>query len=90
MKPKHPMTAHGDHLTIRERKLGREQAHGQYWPKKRLIELDSRLDNRQCLITIVHEAIHDAMPYLVEEEVTAKAKMIAKSVWAVGYRRICK
>ena len=83
-------TRNGDTPTIRERKLGRERAHGLYWPHSRTIELDSRLSNRKALEIILHESFHDAFPYLGEEEVTAKAKLVAKSVWAVVYRRIMK
>jgi hypothetical protein len=85
-----PRSKKGNWLTIRERRLGRERAHGMYHPSTRTIELDPRMNNKKCLEVTIHESMHDALPYLDEFEVTAKAKLIARTVWAVGYRRILK
>ena len=75
---------------IVERKLGREQAHGQYFPGSQTIELDPRLNGKKMLETAVHEALHFVFPFLTEEVVTSSAPKIASIVWKVGYRRITK
>ena len=37
--------------------------------------------------TVVHELVHDAMPYLDEEAVEKAANRIASAMWKLGYRR---
>jgi len=37
--------------------------------------------------TVVHELVHDAMPYLDEETVEKAANRIASAMWKLGYRR---
>ena len=72
------------------RKLGRFRADGLAWwaedgrlPK---IEVDIRLRGRAKFETLLHEALHLALPDLTEEQVLKAARFQALVTWAEGYR----
>lgn len=51
------------------------------------IRIDPRQSDEEMLDTIVHELIHDAMPYLEEFAVEIYATHISNALWKQGYRR---
>lgn len=75
-------------LILAERKLGRERAVGQAFPDEGLIEIDPRLEPRQWLSTLVHEAIHIAYPNAEERSVARAERIITRILWRAGIRRI--
>lgn len=75
---------------IVERRLGREQAWGQFWFQKNLVEIDPRQLSKHYLNTVVHEHLHAAYPKMSEREVIRGAKIITRAVWACRYRKIEK
>lgn len=56
-------------------------------PKAPMIEIDSRLQGRVRLETIIHEALHLACPWMMEAVVLKVARYIAMIVWHLEYRR---
>lgn len=56
-------------------------------PKEPMIEIDSRLEGRARLETIIHEALHLACPWMMEHVVLKVARYIAMIVWHLEYRR---
>ncbi len=77
-------------IVLTERKLGREQAHGQVWDpdsENPLIEIDPKLKGRDRLTILCHEALHVGMPTASEAEVVRVAKILAAVLWADNYRR---
>jgi hypothetical protein len=84
------------------RPLGRERAWGQAYTNTRApkIEIDPRLSPRREVETIVHEALHIALPQLTnhppkskaykkgEAEVDRIGKVVARILWSQNYRRI--
>lgn len=38
--------------------------------------------------TVVHELVHNLFPEMLEEDVAYTARMITKTLWGDGYRRI--
>lgn len=78
-------------IVLQERKLGREQAHGQVHnpaSDNPLIEIDPRLSGLDRLTIVVHEAVHVAMPGASEKQVIRVAKVVASVLWADHYRRV--
>jgi hypothetical protein len=75
-------------LILTERKLGRERAAGQAFPEDGLIEIDPRLEPRQWLSTLVHEALHIAFPEADERSVARAERIITRILWRAGTRRI--
>ena len=78
-------------IVLQERKLGREQAHGQVHEPASdnpLIEIDERLRGLERLTIVTHEALHVAMPTLSEKGVIRAAKIVASVLWADHYRRV--
>lgn len=75
-------------LILTERKLGRERAAGQAFPEDGLIEIDPRLDARQWLSTLIHEAVHMAFPEAEEKAVARAERVITRILWRAGIRRI--
>ena len=78
-------------VKIRERKLGRHNAHGivhEFDSDNPLIELDTKLKGKDRLIILTHELLHCAFPSLPEKRVIAYAKLIGGAIWAENYRRI--
>jgi hypothetical protein len=74
-------------IQVVERKLGRDRALGLAWHGEDLIEIDPRQTPREYLDTLAHEAAHLALPELSEAQVLKLGKVIAKVLWAAGYRR---
>lgn len=75
-------------LILTERKLGRERAAGQAFPEDGLIEIDPRLEPRQWLSTLVHEAVHIAFPDADERSVVRAERIVTRILWRAGIRRI--
>jgi hypothetical protein len=69
------------------RKLGREQARGQYHPATNTIEIDPRLRGIEHLEILLHESLHALQPHHDEETVARDALNLARILWADGYRR---
>jgi hypothetical protein len=70
-----------------ERKLGRHQAEGLWWPNGK-IEIDPRLKGRRRLEVLIHEMMHERHPHWTEEHVTAEAEILAKFLWKQGVRTL--
>lgn len=51
-----------------------------------ILEVDVRMMGRHRLETIIHEAMHLAVPAMPEHVVLYAAKYIARIVWSTGYR----
>lgn len=77
------------------RKLGKEkadgQAHHQYYAEVTpvhvpILEVDPRLKGRARLETILHEALHIAVPALPEHIVRYAARYLAMVTWHMQYR----
>lgn len=82
---------------IVERPLGRHGADGLAWqliytepgeepPDEPLLEIDSGLRGRVKLETILHEALHLALPALPEAAVLKVGRYLAMVTWHMGYR----
>lgn len=67
------------------RPLGKHGADGLAWTDQTL-EVDCRLENCARLETIVHEAMHMALPWLPEKFILRASRYIAKVVWHMNYR----
>ena len=81
------------HITVKERKLGRERAVGlaysdYYGPDKGLIEIDPRQKGKDNLDTLIHEALHLIYPDLSEATVVKHAGRLTRMLWRAGYRRV--
>lgn len=63
---------------------------GYCWKGYGDIHIDPRQPEYEMIDTVVHELIHDAMPYLDESAVEASATKIAEAMWKLGYRRVIK
>ena len=77
-------------VTVRERKLGREQAHGMISKldtDNPLLEIDERLRGFKHLTVLCHEAVHASFPSMAERRVISAGKVIAGILWASNYRR---
>lgn len=75
-------------LILAERKLGRERAAGQAFTEEGLIEIDPRLEPRQWLSTLIHEAVHMAFPEAPEDRVAKAERTITRLLWRANIRRI--
>lgn len=53
----------------------------------RRIEIDSRLDGKELLYTLTHEAVHACIWDLDEEAVEEIAQDISNFLWNLGYRK---
>lgn len=74
-------------VSIVYRKLGREQARGQYIPATATIEIDERLRGQEHLEVLLHESLHALQPHHDEDTVTRDAVNLARILWADGYRK---
>jgi hypothetical protein len=74
-------------LILKERKLGRERAAGQAFTDDGLIEIDPRLEPRQWLSTLIHEALHMAFPEVPEDRVVKAERIITRILWRANMRR---
>jgi len=55
-----------------------------------LVELDSRLQSKERLGTLVHELLHIVFEDLTEEQTILVEQRIASVLWHDGWRRIHK
>jgi hypothetical protein len=60
---------------------------GEKAPDEPVIEIDTGLEGRVRLETILHEALHLALPALPEEAVLKVGRYLAMVTWHMGYRR---
>jgi hypothetical protein len=51
-----------------------------------MLEIDSRLNGRLRLETILHEALHLACPWMPEKVVLQTGRYLAMIVWHLDYR----
>ena len=79
-----------DDIEVIERPLGREKAMGLAWVEDRRIEIDSRLESRDFLDTLIHELLHIYNPDWKEQRVASVATQMTNLIWAKDYRRIKK
>jgi hypothetical protein len=75
-------------IVVKERKLGRERAHGQCFKEDGLIEIDPTLGARVYLETLIHEIYHVEFPELSETQVLRKSKRMTRVLWNRQYRRV--
>ena len=70
-------------------KICLSKIHGlaEYYKGHGEITIDPRQSEREMLDTGIHESIHLAYPEKTEDEVEAASAIIARVVWALGYRR---
>jgi len=59
---------------------------GEKPPEEPILEIDSGLVGRVRLETILHEALHLALPALPEEAVLKTGRYLAMIAWHMGYR----
>lgn len=52
------------------------------------INIDPRQSEEELLDTLVHELLHDSMPFLEEFAVKVYGTHIATALWKQGYRRV--
>lgn len=75
-------------IKVVERKLGLEKAIGQAFMGEGLIEIDPRQLPRQYLSTLIHEALHLAMPDASESKVERVSQLVAGVLWRQNYRKV--
>jgi len=78
-------------IKVKKGKLGRRryqgyQIYGWADEKKRVIEIDSRLQGKKKMRVLIHEAVHVAEPSLSESEVEKIEKLVGETLWSEGYR----
>jgi hypothetical protein len=73
-------------IKVIEKKLGKEQALGISYGGK--IEIDPRQDAKEYAKTLIHESLHEACPYLDEDEVIRVETILADVLWKQGYRKV--
>jgi hypothetical protein len=74
-------------LKIRDRKLGKEKAHGLAHAPD-LIEVDPSQSSREMLDTVCHEALHLLLPDESEVRIIALANRMSDLLWRDRWRRI--
>lgn len=60
---------------------------GEKPPEEPILEVDSRLQGRVRLETVLHEALHLALPSLPEATVLKTGRYLAMVAWHMGYKR---
>ena len=70
------------------RKLGREDAFGQAWKDKKIIELDPRMTPKKQLEVICHEQLHITYPDMAETLVKQGGKDLCNILWRLNYREV--
>lgn len=73
--------------SIRIKWITSEKAWGYADIKRRVIELDRRLDDRTMLDIAIHETAHIELPMLDEAAVETLGKQAADVLWRLGFRR---
>lgn len=73
-------------IKVVHRKLGREQATGQAFSKAFVpvggrIEVEERLNGKESFATLLHEALHHALPTTHEDEILRIEKEVAPILW---------
>lgn len=74
-------------MKIINKKLGRQKALGQAFSQGKIIELDSRLKNKEHLEILIHEVLHILNWEWKEEKVIQQSRKIANVIWKENYRR---
>jgi hypothetical protein len=74
-------------LKIRDRKLGKEKAHGLAHAPD-LIEIDPSQNSRERLDTVCHEALHLLLPDESEVRIIALANRMSDLLWRDRWRRV--
>lgn len=74
-------------LKIRDRKLGKEKAHGLAHAPD-LIEVDPTQNSRERLDTVCHEALHLLLPDESKVRIIALANRMSDLLWRDRWRRI--
>ena len=74
-------------LKIRDRKLGKEKAHGLAHAPD-LIEVDPSQNTRERLDTVVHEALHLLLPSESEVRIIGLANLLSDLLWRDRWRRV--
>jgi hypothetical protein len=74
-------------LKIRDRKLGKEKAHGLAHAPD-LIEVDPSQNSRERLDTVCHEALHLLLPDESEVRIIALANRMSDLLWRDRWRRV--
>ena len=87
----HHVTIDGKRWLLRFTRLTGDAAGWTYFEsaKRPRILIDERLRAGARLETIVHELLHASLgPTISEESVTEAARVIRRTLWALGYREI--
>jgi hypothetical protein len=91
MAEDHHVTIDGKRWLLRFTKLKGDAAGWTYFDnaKRPRILIDDKLKGGTRLETIVHELLHASLgPTISEESVTEAAKVIRRTLWALGYREV--
>ena len=75
-------------VEVIERPLGREKAMGLAWVEDRKVEIDSRLNSKDFLDTLIHELLHIYNPQWPESKIASTASQMTNLIWSKDYRRI--
>lgn len=73
------------HPEVIVRKLGRNNAWGQYTPDGK-IEIDPRAKGKTKLRVLIHEYLHHEHPEWTEEKVDDLSRKIGDFLWKQGFR----
>jgi hypothetical protein len=78
-------------ITIKYRKIGRhanrnEKLQGLAWKQDRIVEVDSRLEGKDKLTTLIHEITHIQNPKWAEIKVEGHSKQLADLLWDQNLR----
>ena len=87
----HHVTIDGKRWLLRFTRLTGDAAGWTYFEsaKRPRILIDERLRAGARLETIVHELLHASLgPTISEESVTEAARVIRRTLWALGYREV--
>jgi hypothetical protein len=91
MAEDHHVTIDGKRWLLRFTRLKGGAAGWTYFDnaKRPRILIDEKLKGGTRLETIVHELLHASLgPTISEESVTEAAKVIRRTLWALGYREV--
>lgn len=91
MAEDHHVTIDGKRWLLRFTRLTGDAAGWTFFDnaKRPRILIDEKLKGGTRLETIVHELLHASLgPTISEESVTEAAKVIRRTLWALGYREV--
>lgn len=74
-------------MKVVHKKLGRQGARGQAHCDEGLIEIDPRLQKKEYLEILIHEALHLLYPSLSETKIIQHSKKLATVLWKQGFRK---